>query len=168
MDNNVQELLNMLYVMIEDAWHAPVGPKRCIIDREKALDLLDDIRRQLPRELEDARKLMSTRNEYVANAKKEADQMQKLAEEKARRMVNQEEIVRQAKARADSIVSAAESKSNELRRVANAYADDLLQRTESALNEAMGEVRSARAKFKSVTASLPQSQRNPIVPDGDL
>ena len=44
----VERLLDMLYEMINDAKNAPLSSERCVIDRDEALDLLDEIRRQLP------------------------------------------------------------------------------------------------------------------------
>ncbi len=168
MESSVQELLDMLYAMIRDAYQVPLGAGRCIIEKDKLLDLMDEIKAQLPTELEEARRLVATRSEYVGNAKREAESMLKVAEDRARQMVDREEVVRNAKAKANSIISTAESKSAELRRVANAYTDDVLQRTETAINEAMNEVHQARAKFKNVSAAA-MSHKPDIVPeDNDI
>lgn len=157
MGNDVQELLDMLYNMITDAWGLPLGAEKCVIERDKVLDLLDEIKAQLPGELSEARRLVAARAEYVNNAKREAESLRRVAEQKARQMVDQEEIVRAAKQRANEIVAAAEQKSAELRRVANDYADDALRRTEEAIAEALGEVRDSRARFRTASAAaMPQ------------
>ncbi len=153
MGNDVQELLDMLYNMITDAWGLPLGAEKCVIERDKVLDLLDEIRAQLPTEIAEAKRLVAARTEYVNNAKREAESLRKVAEQKARQMVDQEEIVRAAKQRANEILSAAESKSAELRRVANDYADDALRRTEEAISEALDEVRSSRGRFRTASAA---------------
>ena len=51
-----------------------------IIERNRALDYLDEIRAQLPAEVEEAKKLMAARAEYVANAKKEAENLRQRAQ----------------------------------------------------------------------------------------
>ena len=159
MGNDVQELLQMLYNMITDAWGLPLGAEKCVIERDKVLDLIDEIRAQLPTELADAKRLMETRTEFINNAKREAESIRKVAEQRAKQMVDQEEVVRAAKARANAIVSAAEEKSAELRRVANDYADDALRRTEEAITEAMNEVRQSRSRFRSASAAaVPQRE----------
>jgi len=152
----------MLYSMITDAWGLPLGAEKCVIERDKALDLMDEIKAQFPPELAEAKRLVAARAEFINNAKREAESIRKVAEERARQMVDEEEIVRSAKAKANSIVSAAESKSNELRRVANEYADDTLKRTEDAISDALGEVRQSRARFRSVSAAA--SPMQDIVP----
>ena len=78
--------------------------------------------------------------------------MRKVAEERARQLVDEQEVVRAANERARNIISAAEKQSNELRQVANRYADDTLLRTEEAINEALNEVHQARARFRNVSA----------------
>ncbi len=172
MENNVQELIDMLYNMVTEAWGVPLGSEKCVIERDKVLSLLDEIKAQLPRELADAKRLVATRTEYVGNAKREAEAMMDVAKKRVEQMVDREAVVREARAKANSIVATAESKSNELRRVANDYADDALRRTEEAISEAMNEVRQARSRFRSVTASTNQQQqqnkRQGIIPEDEL
>ena len=157
MGNDVMELIDMLYNMVTEAWGLPLGAEKCVIERDKVLDLLDEIKAQLPGEIAEAKRLVSSRAEYISNAKREAESMRKVAEQRARQMVDQEEIVRAAKQRANEIISAAEAKSNELKRVANDYADDALRRTEEAISEALNEVHSSRTRFRSASAAaMPQ------------
>lgn len=153
MGNGVQELLDMLYTMITEAWGLPLGAEKCVIERDKVLDLLDEIKAQFPAELAEAKRLVSARNEFIANAKREAESIRKVAEDKARQLVDEQEIVRNARLKSNEMLSTAEAKSAELRRVANDYADDALRRTEEAINEALSEVRQSRSRFRSASVS---------------
>jgi len=162
MGNEVQELIDMLYNMVSEAWGLPLGAEKCVVERDKVLDLLDEIRAQLPTELAEAKRLVEARNEFISNAKKEAESIRKVAEEHARQMVDEQEIVRSAKAKADSITRSAEEKSIELRRAANEYTDDTLRRTEEAIAEALDEVRQSRSRFRSVASTANMSE---IAPD---
>jgi cell division septum initiation protein DivIVA len=154
MGNGVQDLLEMLYTMVQEAWNLPLGAEKCVIERDKVLDLLDEIKAQLPTELAEAKRLVAAKNEFVANAKREAESIRKVAEEQAKQMVDHEEIVRNAKIKCNKMIAAAEAKSAELRRVANEYADDALKRTEDAISEALNEVHQSRSKFRSVSADI--------------
>lgn len=149
MASGVNELIEMLYSMVTAAWGIPLGNEKCVVERDKVLELLDEIKAQLPTELSEAKRLMNARNEFILNAKKEADSIKKVAEDQAKRMVDEEEILKQAKQRAADILASAENKSRELRRVANEYADDTLRRTEEAIGEAFDEVRQSRARFRN-------------------
>ena len=154
MANSVIELLDMLFEMIEDAKGGLGG--FCKIERDKALDILDEVRGRFPAEISEARKLMDTRNEYL-----DIEQLRKRAEEQARKMINDNEIMsgakvqanelmRQADAKAKEMIAMAEKRSNELRGVANDYCEDALRRTEEAVNAALNEVKQSRSKFRSL------------------
>ncbi|MCI9309151.1 MAG: hypothetical protein HFF27_06510, partial [Oscillospiraceae bacterium] len=76
----VDELLDMLFDMIDEAKNAAFSSDKCVIDRDKALDLIEDAKKQLPVDLAEARKILNARNEYLAAAKREADEIRKRAE----------------------------------------------------------------------------------------
>ena len=142
------------------AWGLPLGAEKCVIERDKVLDLLDEIKAQFPTELAEAKRLVAARSEFIANAKREAESIRKVAEEHARQMIDEQEIIRSARAKSNEMIATAEAKSSELRRVANEYADDALKRTEEAIEEALNEVRHSRANFRSVSASMNQGSSN--------
>ena len=64
-EENVQKLLDMLYEMIDEAKNAPLSNDKCVLNRDEALDLLDEIRAQMPVELKRAQELVRARDEYV-------------------------------------------------------------------------------------------------------
>lgn len=158
MENEVLELIEMLYTMVSEAWGVPLGNDKCIVERDKVLNLLDEIKAQLPVELAEAKRLVSARDEFIGNAKREAESVRKLAEERARQMVEEQEIVRAAKTKSNEVIATAENKSRELRRLANEYVDDALRRTEEAVGAALEEVRQSRSRFRTAAGSKPAQQ----------
>ena len=163
MENEVIELLEMLYTMVSEAWGVPLGNDKCIVERDKVLNLLDEIKAQLPVELAEAKRLVSARDEFIGNAKREAESIKKTAAEHARQMVEEQEVVRVAKTRSNEMLTQSEAKSNELRRVANEYVDDTLRRTEDAITAALDEIRQSRVRFRSAAGA--RQQVTPITPD---
>lgn len=154
MASGVEELMDLLYQMIDEAKGVPLSSDKCIIERDKALDLLDEIRGQFPMELSEAKKLIATRSDYLASAKREGDLIRKQAEEHARQILAEDELLAQAKQRGNEIVRQAEERSRELRRAANEYCEDALRRTEEAVAEAYDEIKKSRSRFRSAAASL--------------
>ena len=148
MANGVIELLDMLYRMIDDAKGGLGGT--CRINRDDALDILDEIRNKFPAELSEAKKLMSQRNEYLDGAKTDAERIRQQAIDKAKQMVDEHEIVRQARAEAANVTAQAEKRSEDLKRAANDYCEDAMRRTEDAVNVALNEIRQSRSKFRAV------------------
>lgn len=152
MASGIEELVNMLYDMVSDAWALPFGAEKCLVEREKLLDLIDEIRVNLPKDLEQARAIVENRNDILAQAKREAESIKSAAEERAKHMVAEDEIVISTRHKANEIISSAESRSKELRRVTNDYAEDTLRRLEDVIEQALRETREVRKNFKSAVA----------------
>ena len=87
-DKNVQKLLDMLYGMIDEAKGATFSSEKCVINRDEALDLLDEIRNKLPGELSKAQELMKSREQYVDQANREVKRMVEQAKEDAGRILD--------------------------------------------------------------------------------
>ena len=158
MENEVLELIEMLYTMVTEAWGVPLGNEKCIVERDKVLNLLDEIKARLPVEMAEAKRLVASRDEFISNAKREAESIRRSADERAKELLEEQEIVRAAKTRSNEVLTAAEDRTRELYRVANAYVDDALRRTEEAINTALSEVRQSRISFRNAAGSLRNAQ----------
>lgn len=153
MASGVEELLDMLFDMVDEAKNVPLSSDKCMIERDRALDLIDDIRAQFPVELTEAKKVMASRADMLSSAKREADAIRKSAEDKARQMVSEDVITLQAKQRANEMMQQAEERSRELKRSANEYCEDALRRTEEAVAEAYDEIKKSRARFRAAAGA---------------
>ena len=149
MASGVEELLDMLFDMVDEAKNVPLSSDKCMIERDRALDLIDDIRAQFPVELSEAKKLMASRADMIASAKREADAIRRQAEEKAKQLLAEESILLQARQRANELMQQAEDRSRELKRSANDYCEDALRRTEEAVAEAYDEIKKSRSRFRA-------------------
>lgn len=161
-EENVKNLLDILYHMIDDAKNAPLSSDKCVINRDEALDLLDEIRAQLPAEIKRAQELVRTRDEYVERAKREVDRMLQKAELDAKSKVSESEVLTAARAKGHDIVSRAEERSREMYRVANDYSEDVLRRTEEAVQMALDEVKQTRVRFRAASAEQMQRRREEL------
>ena len=146
--NDIMELLDLLYGMVNEAWGVPLGNDKCIIEREKAIEIINDIKAGLPASIAESRRLVSARDEFVGNARREADAVKKNAEEEAARLLDEQEIVKAAREKSEAMIRAAEKKSSELRRVASEYVDSLMRETEQSLNNALTGIRNTQSAFK--------------------
>ena len=165
MENHALDIIDMLYTMIAEAWGVPLGNDKCIVERDKALGLLDDLKAVLPLELSEARRLVNARNEFVSSAKQEADTLRRNAEEEARQLIDQQSVYRAAQQKAEDTVRTAEEKSREIRRVASGYLDDALRQTEDTIAAALESVRNARSQFKAVSAVEPVGRSDVTLED---
>mgnify|MGYP002555388726 CR=1 FL=1 len=134
---------------------------RTSLERDRALDLIDDIRAQFPVELGEAKKLVASRNDYIAAAKREAEVIRKQAEDQAKQMVAEDEVLAQAKQKANEMIRTAEERSRDLRKAANDYCEDALRRTEEAVAEAYDEIKKSRARFRALAGGSASTGRQP-------
>ena len=163
-EHGIEELIGTLYEMIQDAKTVPFSGDKCSIERERVLDLLDEISNQLPGEIKQAKTIVESRTEVITNAKREAENILKQAEQRAKQMISREEITRQAAQQAAEMVKAAQQKIKELKQVTNDYVDDAMKRTEDAIAQSLSEIRESRTKFRALVN--PQAAKpSPIIED---
>jgi vacuolar-type H+-ATPase subunit H len=149
MPHGVEDLLTMLRTQIEDSFTLPLGSDKCVLDKEKAIGLIDEIAYNLPEELRKATSIVSQRTEMITKAKSEAETIIRTAEERKNRLVSDEEVLTTAKKKALELENTTKNKMRELRHATNEYVEDMLKRTEEAINTALNEVRKSRQEFRN-------------------
>ena len=150
-EHHIEDIISALYDMIQDARALPLGADKCILERDKVLDMLDEIIAQLPSELKQSRTIVESRNELIGQARREAELIVRQAQQKANELVAQEAIYQEAKRQCQEMVNKTQMKISELRKISNDYMDEALRRTEEAINQSLVEVRDTRVKFRALT-----------------
>ena len=145
----VDELLDELEEMLDKATRLPLSRGRAILDGEDVREIIDEIRRNLPQESRQARAIVADRNQVISDARREAEVIIRVAEEKARAMVNQNEIVKQAQQKANDLMNQTQQKCREMRKASNDYIDDLMKRTDDCLASQLSELRKTRQGIKA-------------------
>ena len=157
--NDVNRLIDMVSERIEEAKSPALKPNLSMVERDEILDLLDEIRAQLPVEVKRAQELLAAREKFVEDAKRDVERMLRQAELEARTKVSDSEVLYAAKEKARQIIAQAEDRSRKLYQVANEYAEDALARTEEAVQAALDEVKESRMRFRNASAAKMQEQR---------
>ena len=153
-EKDVQRLLDMLYGMIDEAKGVAFNAEKCAINRDEALDILDEIRGKMPLELKKAKELLAARTEFVEGAKNEARKIIESAQQEAKSIVSESQITQAARMKSSEIIHRAEERSRELYKVANSYTEDALRRTEEAVAEAYDEIKQSRARFRAAASAV--------------
>ena len=154
---NVEELLDELYDMVEKAWNFPLSRGRAMLDVEEVKEILEEIRDAMTQEIRQANAIVADRTQIISDAKREAETIVRVAEERARAMVNQDEIVKQAQQKANEMLAQAQTRFRKMQKACNVYIDDLMQRTDEGLTANLAELRKTRQEIK---ASLRSGQQN--------
>ena len=159
-EQNMEDIISALYDMVQDARSVPLAADKCIVERDKVLDMLDEIIAQLPVELKQARTIVESRNELIAQARREAELLVRQATEKAEKMITDEAIYQETKNKCQEMVNRTQVRMAELRRVSNDYMDDALRRTEEAIALSLSDVRDTRSKFMALVEA--QEKRSAV------
>ena len=164
--HNTEDIIGALYDMVQDARSMPLAADKCILERDKVLDMLDEIIAQLPGELKQSRTIVESRNELISQARREAENILREAQEKAKQMLTREAVYIEAKKRSEDLVGQTQNKISQLRKAGNEYMDESLRQTEEAISKALAEVRETRMKFRTVTEA--QEQRRNVNVDVEV
>ena len=152
-EKHIEDIITALYDLIQDARGLPLGADRCIVERDKVLDMLDEISSQLPAELKHSRTIVESRSELIGQARREAESIVRKAQEEAARLVSQQTIYEEAKRKCAELVAQTQAQIANLRKVSNEYMDDALRRTEEAIAHSLDDVKNTRAKFNALAAA---------------
>ena len=161
-NNSTEDIIGTLYDMVQDARSMPLAADKCILERDRVLDLLDEVISRLPAEIKQSRTIVESRNELIAQARREAENIVRQAQEQSKQMVTKEAIYAEAKKRSEELVGQTQAKIEQLRKAGNAYMDDSLRQTEEVVSKALAEIRETRMKFRTVTEAQ-QQRKTPNV-----
>ncbi len=146
---NVDDLIDELYDMVEKAWSLPMSHGRAVLDGAQVREILDEIRETLPKEIHQAKAIVADRAKILSDAKREAETVVRVAQDRSRALVAQDAITKEAQQKANEMLSQSQAKSREMRRATNEYVDDLMKRTDDELSKLLSEARKVRQDIKA-------------------
>ncbi|MDO5557704.1 MAG: ATPase [Clostridia bacterium] len=140
-------LLEAIEDIIERSKNVPFSNK-CILDKEELLEIIKEVRLKLPDELKQAKWVKEERQRILDEAKKEAGEIVKEAENRIISMIDDHEITKKAYEQKNEIVEEANEMSREIISGTKEYADSMLSGIETALQEALLIVEKNRKELK--------------------
>ena len=162
-DKHIEDLITSLYDMVQDARALPLAADKCILERDKTLDMLDEIIAQLPAELKQSRTIVESRNELIGQARREAENIIHRAREEAEMLVSQQAIYQEARRQCADLVEQTKMQIEQLQQASNAYMEDALRRTEEAIAMSLEDVRDTRTKFKALVEAQEKKANAPAI-----
>lgn len=138
-----------------------LGTRKILMDEDKLLDLIDQMRLAIPEEVKVAQQTNSQRDRILAQASEEAARTINAAREKGIQLVERDNIVQSAKLRAEQIESQAKENASQIRKDADKYAMETLVNLQIKLERNLAEV-------KRGIQILEQEQKQKIALNDDL
>lgn len=137
---DILHLIDRLEEILNDSRPLPFT-HNVVVDEDRVLDLIDQMRVAIPEEVKKAQQLLAQRDRLLAQAQEEANRTLALAREKSEQLVERDAIVQAAQARAEQIVAQARADIEGTRIEADNYALDTLTRLELELDRILTQVR---------------------------
>jgi hypothetical protein len=165
------ERIDELQVLIEEAKSVPLSSS-AVVNREELLELLAQLKEEIPDEVRQARWMSRDREELIARARKEAERVLAEAQEQRDRLLSRTEIVHAAEREAERIIDEAKEKAARIRLEAEDYVDQKLAGFEILLNKTLATVHRGReqlqtGKKSSVQHNVDDSGLQPAFDDSE-
>lgn len=151
-------LVDRLEAVINGGWRPPMSNKVCVDERE-ALDVLDLMRTTVPEEIKQSRRITQDREKILAQAQTEASRLVNQAQERVERMVSEDSVRIAAEERARELVDQARRDAEEVRRGADEYALEMLDRLDSELQRVQNSVRNAISVMHAEPAPVMEEEQ---------
>lgn len=165
---DILHLIDRLEELFNDSRPIPLT-SNVIVDEDRMLDLIDQMRIAIPEAVKQAQKLMSEKDRTLAQAQEEATRTLKLARDRSDVMLDREAIVEAAQGRADQITDQARIDGDMIRQEADDYALESLTALEIELERLNNQVRNGiRALREQSAEHQHQNDKQPLeeaVPD---
>lgn len=151
---DIQHLVDRLEDLVDEGRHMPFS-KFTMIDEERALELIDQMRISIPEEIEKASRVLSQRDRILAQANEEAARLIQAAREQGVQLMDREATVQAAQSRAANIVEQAKQEAEEVVAGADSYVAETLAKLEQQLGKALNVVRNGINEVNTAGAVQP-------------
>ncbi|MCW5876136.1 MAG: hypothetical protein KIS85_04555 [Anaerolineales bacterium] len=164
---DILQLIDRLEELFNQSRPIPLT-NNVVVDEDKMLDLIDQMRVAIPDEVKKAQKLIAERDRTLAQATEEARRTLDLAKEKSQGLVERDSIVASAESRAREVLHQAELDAEATRQEADDYVVQVLTNLEMELERVLNQVRNGiraviqqQEEKRGQTAALPEDGATP-------
>lgn len=144
------ESIDQIIALVEGARSAPMSRSNFVADRAEMINLLDQLRADLPGELRRATALLDERDKIVDAGRREAERIIAEAESEHTRLVSINEIVVSAEHEASRMINGARAETQRLRDEVDDYVDTALANFEQFLTRSLASIERGRDKMHAL------------------
>ena len=137
---DIQHLVDRLEDLIDEGRHLPFS-KFTMIDEERALEIIDQMRISIPEEIEKASRILAQRDRVLAQANEEAARLLQQARAKGEELLTEDVNVQSAQNMAANIIAQANQEVERIKADADQYVLNVLSKLEQSLQGNLNTVR---------------------------
>jgi vacuolar-type H+-ATPase subunit H len=136
--------IQQLEELITEAKSMPLSTS-VLINREEALELIQEMRASLPEEVKQARWVVKDREQLLTKARKDAEGIIQQALDEQHRLASEEEVVKASAREAERLLDEARGEARQIRHEAEDYMDQKLAAFEATLTRTLEQIAEIRA-----------------------
>lgn len=121
----LHEMIDDIEILIDEAKPARFNPGKVVIDRDVLITVIEELRKQIPGEVERSHKVMMNKDAILEDARIKAQNIVDQAAREAGELIDENEIVEMAKMRAKEMEEAALNHANDVIHNANEEAEQV-------------------------------------------
>lgn len=144
----IEEILDEIENLVVEAKRVPFTNK-CMIEDDDLVRLIDDLRNELPQEIQRANAVIEGQQRTINEANIEANKIIEQAKSHAATLLNETEILRQAQEQANELMEKTIKNANELKQDSINYADEVFSHLASNIGNALSVVQQAKDDLNS-------------------
>ena len=157
---DILQLIDRLEELFNESKAIPLT-RNVMVDEDRMLDIIDQMRIAIPEEVKKAQQLLGQRDRVLAQAQEEANRTLEIARQKADQLISKDLIMQDAQRRADQILAQARSEADGMRADADEYVinsltqlQEELERISNQVNNGIRTVRDEQSRRAPASSSI--------------
>lgn len=156
---DVNAKIDELIEIVESARAMPMSAS-CVINRAQVLDLLDDLKRGLPEEMDRARRVLADRESVLEDGRREAERLLERTRSERESIIGNTDVSREARGAAERILAEARHEAEQMRLEAEDWVDQKLANFEVVLTKTIQAVGRGREKMRGSSNPMEELGRH--------
>lgn len=144
----VFSIIATLENLLESSSTLPLVGKN-IVDKEEVLELLKEIKVNMPEEIKEAQSIINERDNILKDAQKQANALLSDADKAVDMYIKEHEITKEAYKKANEIVNNAQRNAKEIRTGTREYAEGILIKVQDILKDTINVIDSNRDELRN-------------------
>jgi hypothetical protein len=159
---DILQLIDRLEELFNESKAIPLT-RNVMVDEDRMLDIIDQMRIAIPEEVKKAQQLLGQRDRVLAQAQEEANRTLEIARQKADQLVTKDMVMQEAQRRADQIVSQARLEAENIRADADEYVINSLTQLQEELEQISNQVNNGIRTVKNGQSGRTTASESPPI-----
>ncbi len=162
---DILQLIDRLEELFNESKAIPLT-RNVMVDEDRMLDIIDQMRIAIPEEVKKAQQLLGQRDRVLAQAQEEANRTLELARQKADQLISKDMLMQETQRRADQLLAQARAEAENTRADADDYVlqsltqlQEELERISNQVNNGVRTVKEEQSRRAPASSSVSEPDK---------